>query len=159
MYQTIVLGLGSLLLFGGGYLIKHADDQGVLRSTLSSTLPISATTSVEVYSGVYICDDTTKCINPRILSLSSDGSATMNASYENGAEVVHETGNWVSNGDNSLTISLLGTQQGEYVSPRTLFIKYASHTVLAGASFDEKLFTDLKKPVFYRQESVIEEAQ
>jgi hypothetical protein len=157
MYQTIVLGLGFLLLFGGGYLIKHMDDQGVIGASIATQVEASATTTLVSLSGIYVCDNSSGCDNPRILSLSADGTVTMNASYENGAEVVNEVGTWSVGINNRPIILLTGTTAGEeYSTPRMLTVRYTSKNSLSGIAFDQKVYPDLIKPIFRREESQLE---
>jgi hypothetical protein len=89
MYQTIVLGLGFFLVIGGGYLIKHADQEGVISQSVSA----DAATRPD-YAGTYVCDTDSKCLNPRVLTLGADGTLTMSTSYEGGVETFVENGSW-----------------------------------------------------------------
>jgi hypothetical protein len=156
MYQTIVLGLGFLLLLGGGYLIKHMDSQGVIGSSIATPAALDATTTLEMLSGTYICDVNSGCENPRVLTLSSDGTVNMNTSYENGVEVVNETGTWSIGINTRPAILLKGASGTLYPTPRLFNVRYASATSLSGITFDEKAYPDLKKPVFRKDQDQLQ---
>ncbi len=156
MYQTIVLGLGFLLLVGGGYLIKNVDSEGVVTTSLASPAEASSVLTLESLSGTYICDSSSGCENPRILDLSADGSVHMNTTYENGVEVLNEDGTWSIGINNRPVILLKGSTQETYPAPRMLSVRYASKTSLSGVTFDQKVYTDLKNPVFRKPDSQVE---
>lgn len=152
MYQTIVLGLGVLLVIGGGYLIEHTDKQGVIRSTISATSGNSTTTTQGVsIAGVYLCDAATGCPNPRTLTLAEDGGLKMNTYIDNGVEVMDEVGSWAKGTDGTLTLFMTGAQSGVYKTPHALEIKYVSPSTLSGISYDPSQYKDVKNPVFLRQ--------
>lgn len=153
MYQTIVLGLGFLLLFGGGYLIKHMDNQNVIGTSLATTInTTTASSSSVLLPGTYLCDTVSGCGSPHVLTLSENGEAKMNSSYGNGAEIVDEFGSWTVNKAGGASILLTSTANEVYPDPRTFTIKYVSSTTLAGITFDATAYTDLKNPVFRKQD-------
>jgi hypothetical protein len=157
MYQTIVLGLGFLLLIGGGYLIKHIDKENVIGASIATSInATTASSSATLLPGTYLCDMATGCESPRVLTLSESGEAKMNSSYENGVEIVDEFGTWTVNKGGGASVLLTSTANEVYPEPRVLTIKYVTNTTLAGITFDAAVYEDLKNPVFRKQQ---EEAQ
>jgi hypothetical protein len=153
MYQTIVLGLGFLLLIGGGYLIKNMDNQNVIGQAATTTInSTTASSSSILLPGIYLCDIASGCQSPHILTLSENGETKMNSSYENGAEIVDEFGTWTTNEEGGASILLTSTANEVYPEPRVFTIKYVSNNSLSGITFDETAYPDLKNPVFRKQE-------
>lgn len=165
MYQTIVLGLGFLLLFGAGYLIKNIDKEGVVTSTLTSTQTAATSTGTSsasttsanapdsAYLGTFICGPESGCASPSMLTVQENGEVSINTSYDNGVEMVQERGTWKSERGGGMTIVITGTDSELYAVPRTIFVKYATQKSLAGLSFDAKLHPDWLRPVFRKQEA------
>jgi hypothetical protein len=159
MYQAIVLGLGFLLLFGSGYLIKSMDDTGIISSelNLATSTEASATSTPEVsLEGVYLCDTDTGCKSPSTLTISGEGEARMITSYDNGVEVLQESGTWKTSKDGRVTIYITGTDSTVYPSPHVLSIKYASPSSLSGIMFDANAYKEWTIPVFRKQSNDIE---
>lgn len=155
MYQAFVLGLGALLLFGTGYFIKHTDSEGVLRSSLSTTLNASSsdttdTRETESSDGVYVCDSSSGCQNGYTLTLSENGDATMRTSFENGVEVVDEFGVWQATGV-MVTITFTGTAQDIYVSPRVLVGTLNPKGSFSRIEADKTLYPDFSTGRFTKQ--------
>lgn len=154
MYQTIVLGLGFLLLVGGGYLIKHMDNENVIGTSIATTInATTASSSSVMLPGTYLCDMTSGCEDPHILSLSENGEAKMNSSYGNGAEIVDEFGSWTVNQEGGASVLLTSTANDVYPEPRVFVIRYVNNAALAGITFDASAYADMKNPIFRKQES------
>lgn len=155
MYQTIVLGLGFLLLFGAAYLIKNTDRTGILTSNIVQTSTATSTgtsTPARKLEGNYLCDSDSGCSNPSLLLINEAGEVSMNTSYDNGVEVLQESGTWKNEKDGGVTILLTGTDAGIYPVPHTLYVKYVSPFSLSGIVFDSTAYKDWIKPVFRKQE-------
>ncbi len=154
MYQAFVLGLGALLLFGTGYFIKHTDNEGVLRSSLSTTVNASSSDvesgAVETPDGVYVCDSSSGCQNGYTLTLSEHGDATMRTSFDNGVEVVDEFGVWQATGV-MVTITFTGTAQDIYVSPRVLVGTLNPKGSFSRIEADKTLYPDFSTGRFTKQ--------
>lgn len=154
MYQTIVLGLGFLLLIGGGYLIKHIDNQNVIGQSLTTKITSTTASSSSVFiPGTYLCDTTSGCESPHVLLLSENGEAKMNSSYENGAEIVDEFGTWTTDQEGGASILLTSTANEVYSEPHVFTIRYVSNSTLSGITFDPAVYSDLKNPVFRKQDA------
>lgn len=164
MYQTIVLGLGFLLIIGGGWLIKVMDTEGIISSqftkpkilntTSTTTADGSATSSPERnLEGRYLCDSTSGCPNPSFLIITEAGEISMTTSYESGAEMLQEIGTWKNEKNGGASIMITGTDSGIYPTLRLLSIKYVSPTSLSGITFDPSIYKDWVRPVFKKQEN------
>jgi hypothetical protein len=151
MYQKLVLGLGSLLLIGLGYFITHTDSNGALKASLSARDVVTASSSAEILSGEYVCDTDSGCKNPRVLTISPEGGATIETSYANGAELLDELGTWRMGNGGKVFIILTGTTHDTYPAPRVLTARYSSKTSLSGITFDATQYPDLDNPVFRKQ--------
>lgn len=159
MYQTIVLGLGFLLFIGGAYLIQQTDKEGVLSSAITPTSSVveGATSTVQSnFDGIYVCDSDTGCLSPSTLVIEEEGYARMTTSYDNGVEVITESGTWIDKKEGRMTIYITGTDATTYPSPRVLSIKYASPTSLSGIIFDQSMYKEWTRPVFRKQLNDIE---
>lgn len=159
MYQIIVLGLGFLLLFGSGYLIKSMDDAGIISSelNLATSTAVNATSSSQMdMEGTYLCDTDTGCKSPSTLTISREGEVRMTTSYDNGVEVLQESGTWRTSKDGRVTIYITGTDSSVYPSPRVVSIKYASPSSLSGIMFDANAYKEWTIPVFRKQSNDIE---
>ena len=155
MYQTIVLGLGFLLLIGGAYLVQQTDKEGILSSAIiqtSSIVPDATSTVQNNFDGTYVCDSDTGCLSPSTLVIEKDGYARMTTSYDNGVEVITESGTWIDKKEGRMTIYITGTDTTTYPSPRVLSIKYASPTSFSGIIFDQSAYKEWTRPVFRKQE-------
>lgn len=158
MYQTIVLGLGFLLIIGGGYLIKAMDTEGIITSQFvsapSATSTEGATSTPErSLDGIYLCRPETGCPNPSLLTITEGGEVSMNTSYDNGVEVLQETGTWKNEKGGGASIIITGTDAGIYPTPRLLSIKYVSPTSLSGITYDTTIYKDWVRPVFRKLEN------
>ena len=116
MYQFIVLGLGFLLVFGGGYLIKHTDKEGVIAQTVTAT-----STEPSDYAGTYLCDTDSKCDNPRTLVLSSDGTLSLTTSFDQGVETNVETGTWKKEAK-GITLTIINSSTTTYGVPLSIHL-------------------------------------
>lgn len=160
MYQMIVLGLGFLLLFGAGYLIKNTDNAQILTSAFkTSTNPsdLATSTLASALDGIYVCDIDTGCQNPSLLYVKGGGEVKMTTSYENGAEMLQETGTWRDERNGGITVMLTGTDAETYPAPHAFFVRYASSASLSGLTFGKKSFEGWTIPVFRKQERQQEE--
>lgn len=155
MYQTIVLGLGFLLLFGAAYLIKNTDDAGILTPNVvstSNTTDTGTSTPMRKLEGIYLCDSDSGCPNPSLLTMNEEGEVRMETTYDNGVEIVQESGTWKNEKDGSVTILITGTDVETYPVPRALSVKYVSSSSLSGLTFDPAVYKDWVRPVFRKQE-------
>lgn len=161
MYKFIVLGLGFLLLFGGAYLIKKSDKEGVLNYAFSKEIKVLPTVNTkEMISGVYKCDIENGCASPYVLILSDDNNVEMTTSYNDGVEIRKETGIWKLENGNLITILLTDLSSGEhYEIPHSILIQTVSTSTLTGLSYDKDFYFDMYKPVFVRQVNQDEERQ
>lgn len=158
MYQTFVLGLGALLIFGVAYFIQHTDQAGVVTSNLSTnkdtTQSATSTTSTsEPVSGTYVCDSDSKCENPRVLTLSENGELRMVTTFDNGVEVLEELGSWTF-GQGMVTLIITGTPNELYAEPHTLHLKKMSSMTLVAAG-GTTTYKDWGNPAFkksYKEE-------
>ncbi len=133
MYQTLVLGLGVLLIVGVGYFVKHTDQAGVITSAVSVEVSTSTTQNTSAgIAGTYVCDVDSKCNDPRILILKDDGELRMTTSYASGVEILEEAGTWKIEPKGDITILLTGTNTEVYVTPHVLSLRKVSDTTLAG---------------------------
>lgn len=151
MYQSIVLGLGFLLLLGGGYLIKHMDQEGVIESSVaSSDASYVSSMNKSSIAGTYVCDTDSKCPNPRVLTLGDDGVLTLTTSYEDGAQVLQENGTW-DVGTNKIMLMITGTQDESYTEQKMLFLKRLSELTLVPDISMKTTYKDLGNPIFRKQ--------
>ena len=133
MYQTLVLGLGVLLIAGVGYFIEHTDQAGIITSAVS--IPVSTSTPQEMttsLAGTYVCDIDSKCSDPRILILEDDGELRMTTSYASGVEILEEVGTWLLEAKGDIVVLLTGTNTEVYVAPERLSLRKVSDITLAG---------------------------
>jgi hypothetical protein len=159
MYQALVLGLGVLLIAGLGYFIKNTDQTGVINTTISTTQNTTSkggatSTPVEALSlaGTYVCDVDSKCPNPRTLVIYEDGGLRMTTSFDNGVEVLEETGTWIQGEDGSVTLLITGTNNELYVDPLPLSLKQISSSTLVGTETTAPQYRDWKDPIFRKQQ-------
>ncbi len=81
MYQTLVLGLGILLLVGVGYFITHTDNQGVISNSIQETASSSSVLVKQAsVPGTYVCDSENGCANPRTLVMYENGTLKLSTS-------------------------------------------------------------------------------
>lgn len=133
MYQTLVLGLGVLLLIGVGYFIERTDQAGVITSLVSTPVSTSTPQSVTLsLTGTYVCDIDSKCGDPRILILEDDGELHMTTSYASGVEILEEVGTWLLEAKGDIIILLTGTNTEVYATPERLSLRRVSDATLAG---------------------------
>lgn len=133
MYQTLVLGLGVLLIIGVGYFVKHTDQAGVITSAVSVEVSTSTTQNTSAgIAGTYVCDVDSKCSDPRVLVLEESGELRMTTSYASGVEILEETGTWKIESKGDITIFLTGTNTEVYTTPQTLLLRKVSEVTLAG---------------------------
>ncbi len=133
MYQTLVLGLGVLLLIGVGYFIGHTDQAGIITSVVS--VPVSTSTAQSTptnIAGTYVCDIDSKCSDPRILILEEDGELRMTTSYASGVEILEEVGTWLFEAKGDIVILLTGTNTEVYATPERLSLRRVSDVTLTG---------------------------
>jgi hypothetical protein len=158
MYQTLVLGLGVFLIAGLGYFIKHTDQSGVITTTLSSGS--TTTSSGEVFSaetitagidGTYLCDVDSKCSNPRTLVIHADGGLGMITSFDNGVEVLEETGTWMQGKDGNVELLITGTNDELYADPLSLSLKQISSSTMIGVGSPPSQYGDWKDTIFRKQ--------
>jgi hypothetical protein len=157
MYQLIVLGLGFLLLFGGGYLIKKSDKAGVLGSSFASS-SVTASSSAAVpssitFNGVYSCDGA-KCSDPRNLIVSEDGTVQLSTTYNNGVEVLNEIGTWTEDNEGKITIAITGTQSEAYDKPVTILLRQVTPFTLV--SVNGTSYKNWGAPTFRKQDRDLE---
>lgn len=129
MYQSIVLGLGFLLVIGGGYLITNVDKEGVVSGALEPTVIIATSTtqsnSTPTASGKYLCDPEHGCADPRSLVLTDDAKAELLTIYANGGETLDEHGSWSMDEKGEITIRIEGNAQSN-TPPSTIMLKLVS---------------------------------
>lgn len=160
-YQTIVFGLGFLLLIGGGYLIKNIDNAGVLTKTLQTATSTDTAESADGATsterigveGTYLCDVDSGCKDPVVLAIREGGEVSMTTTYAEGAEIQEELGTWKRGQDRSLVVLITGTANDTYPDPHSFSVRYVTSSSLSGLTFDASLFKDWTRPVFRRQEN------
>lgn len=159
MYQTLVLGLGVLLIAGLGYFIKSTDQTGVITTTLFATSTATtgeATSTAQLSSsrieGLYLCDIDSKCPDPRTLIIYEDGGLRMTTSFDNGVEVLEETGTWIQDKEGNITLLITGTNNELYVDPLPLSLKQISSSTLVGTGSSAPQYKDWKESIFRKQQ-------
>ena len=150
MYQAIVLGLGVLLVFGGGYLIKHTDTEGVITSSLSQTHAATTDDTTATIPGSYQCDPLSGCDNPHTLTLTENGEAKLDTVYESGAEVGSESGTWKRDVGGKIVILFTSNVAGLYDVPHVMTIANVTKPTLAGINFSANMGEGMHKPIFAR---------
>lgn len=152
MYQIIVLGLGFLLLIGGGWLIKSIDKEGVVsRSFSGDQVSDVASFTLENVSGSYVCDAASGCKTEYRMSLLPSGESELITTYGNGAEVSVEKGTWRFENGGMVSILMTESQVLRYEKPRTFLVQLVGESKLSRLSFDKKIYSDMKKPVFIKK--------
>jgi hypothetical protein len=152
MYQTIVLGLGFLLVFGGGYLIKHSDQNGVLAEAIARDETSYVQQATSTILGPYLCDSE-RCPNPRELSLMDGGEAVLTTTYSDGVETVKELGSWQLMKANTIILTLMGTSQSTYDEPYMFSLKRITDTTLVPSDDVKATYKDLGAPIFRKEEN------
>jgi hypothetical protein len=159
MYQALVLGLGVLLIAGLGYFIKQTDQAGVINTTLSTTQSATSTgdassakTDSLALVGIYVCDVDSKCPNPRTLVIYEDGGLRMTTSFDNGVEMLEETGTWLQGKEGDVTLLITGTNNELYADPHPLSLKQISSSTLIGTGSSDPEYGDWKDPIFRKQQ-------
>lgn len=133
MYQTLVLGLGILLLIGVGYFIEHTDQAGIITSAVSTEVSTSTTQNTPTnIAGTYVCDVDSKCNDPKVLVLKDDGELHMTTSYASGVEILEEVGTWLLEAKGDVAIFLTGTNTEVYVAPHMFYLRKVSDMTLVG---------------------------
>jgi hypothetical protein len=151
MYQFIVLGLGFLLLFGGGYLIKKSDKEGVLQQSYSATKYASgsSTPSTITFKGLFTCEGS-KCQDPRNLVVSEDGTVQLSTTYNDGVEVLNELGTWTEDKDGNITLSITGTPSMAYDKPLVIALRQVTPFTLV--SISGTTYKNWGSPTFRKQD-------
>lgn len=153
MYQTLVLGLGLLLITGLAYYIKHTDTNGVVTGSFSATTTTITPSTSESIPGTYLCDQTSGCENPRSLHVFANGEVKLSSSFDNGVELIEEFGTWTTD-QGTMQVVLTGTNAETYPTPRMIIIKTILEGKLSNLIFDSKFFTDWKNPHFLRNKEL-----
>lgn len=155
MYQLFVVGLCGLALVGCVYFIQNADSGKVVTGRFSTSGGTSAvqdsTPLVDTLPGNYVCNASSGCQNPRILSLFQNGEMKLSASFENGVELLEEFGTWNLGEDGSVQILIRGTNSESYGTPRSLFIGTIHNGTLSGVRYDTTFYPDWKNPEFRKE--------
>ena len=152
MYQTIVLGLGFLLIIGGGYLIKSIDKEGVILKSLSKDQKVEIfSLTADDISGTFLCNETSGCENEYAVTFSPSGDVQLMAVYKDGIETLIEKGIWRFETGGLISISLTDSQTKHYDIPHSFLIQSVSTSTLAKISYDVTTYPDMHKPVFIRQ--------
>ncbi|MFA6608815.1 MAG: hypothetical protein WCT07_02815 [Candidatus Paceibacterota bacterium] len=152
MYQTIVLGLGFLLIIGGGYLIKSIDKEGLIKqSFLKDSKVTNILATIETVPGTYMCNESLRCDNSRTMTLSPSGEVQILTSYNNGAELLNENGSWKIEQGGLISVFLTDSTTEHYEIPHLFLIQSVSTSTLSKISFDSGLYPDMHKPIFIKQ--------
>jgi hypothetical protein len=152
MYQFIVLGIAGALVVGGSYYIVQSDNQGVLATSFTAPIQTEGLPTMEDVAGVYICMNDAGCNRPYTLTLSEDGAARMEVSYDaSGVEVLQESGIWGFKPGGLIALTFTGSGAETYDPPHSFLIQSVSPHVLSKYVFDETKYPDMVKPVFTRQ--------
>lgn len=156
MYQFIVLCLGFLLLFGGGYLIKKTDRNSVITGSLSygnsksaNSASLTLPTSEEM-AGTFLCDSDSGCTDNVSINLVQTGDVYMTTSYKDGTPALSEKGRWMFEQGGLISLKLTESDSSQYNVPHMLLIQSVSTTTLDKFSYDAVLYKDMKKPTFSR---------
>jgi hypothetical protein len=152
MYQTIVLGLGFLLVFGGGYLIKHSDNNGVLASAIAQDETSYVGVATSTILGPYLCDSE-RCPNPRELSLMDNDQAILTTTYSDGVETLKEVGSWKFTKADTIILTLLGTSQSTYDEPYMFSLKRITEKTLVPSDDIKATYKDLGAPIFRKEDN------
>ena len=90
---------------------------------LVSRPALAAPVHQEITPGVYVSDVLPAADSPGreiTLFLMSTGEAAFTTDFMNDEPVITETGEWVNNGDGTLTVTLTGTEEKEYDEPTVI---------------------------------------
>jgi len=147
-FQVVVIG-ALILVFGGSiyYFIK-ADSQGILSQSISGNrLEQNQQRMVEV-SGNYYCSTLNGCKNLYDLSLNENGTFELTISYNEGAEILAEKGDWSVVERGYIKLNIIGNQATSYDIPKTIIIKSVKTSTLSNLVYSDKQYSDMKNPVF-----------
>ncbi|HCC05993.1 TPA: hypothetical protein DEP94_01365 [Candidatus Nomurabacteria bacterium] len=147
-FQVVVIG-ALILVFGGSiyYFIK-ADSQGILSQSISGNrLEQNQQRMVEV-SGNYYCSTLSGCKNLYDLSLNENGAFELTISYNEGAEILAEKGDWSIVERGYIKLNIIGNQSTNYDIPKTIIIKSVKTSTLSNLVYSDKQYSDMKNPVF-----------
>lgn len=152
MYQTIVLGLGFLLVIGGGYLIKSVDKEGVIASSaLKEQNVINTQLTGDDMSGIFSCDETSGCDNVHTITFDPSGAVRIVTIYKDGTETLDEQGSWKFENGGFISILITDSQVKHYEIGRAFLIQSVSTSTLGKISYDTNLYPDMHKPTFTKQ--------
>lgn len=150
MFQVIVIGMLVALFGGAGYYIFMTDKEGVLGQSISGNQIRPSAEQIMSVSGSYTCGFSSGCKDEYKLILNEDGRGELTASYNDGAEVVSEQGDWSIGKRGYITVNLSGNQSGTYDVPRTILIRSVGTSSLSRIVYSTKIYQDMTDPVFFK---------
>lgn len=149
-FQIVVIGALILIFGGSGYYFIKADSQGILSQSITGNkLEPSQQRMVEV-SGNYYCSTLNGCKNLYDLVLNENGTFELTISYNEGAEILAEKGDWSIVERGYIKLNILGNQSTNYDIPKTIIIKSVGTSTLSNLVYIDKQYNDMKKPVFLK---------
>ena len=151
LFQLVVIGALVTLFGGAGYYVVEADKAGILGKSVSGNQIKPSEEQILAVSGEYICTPSQGCKNDYTLILNEDGRGELAITYEDGAEVLSETGNWVLGKRGYITLDLLEDQSGPFEIPKTILIRSVGTSTLSRIVYSAKQYQDMINPIFVKK--------
>jgi hypothetical protein len=148
MYRHLITGAILLLVGTGLYFFHQSGASELVANDIERGGKGHGVDALEVFSGAYICDETSGCQGKTKLILEKDTTLDINYIDENGQEANLGQGTW-GIGSNGAAIFLLQTLASS-TYPKSLTANKVSIMKISGFSNKKKLFPGMKDPVFTR---------
>lgn len=150
-YKALIGIVAFFLIGGAGYYFQAAGvpdlvTQDIRQGGAGKSYGVSA---IEVYSGVYECDQTSGCTNVTRIILGQDTTLDIVAIVD-GQETSYGQGSWGIGSSGSLNFLLNTTGSAPAGSPLSFIAKKVSTLRISGLYAKKGIYPDMKDPVFTR---------
>ena len=156
MFRPVVIGILLFLIAGAGYYLildtKNANLGANFGAMKEVTNDLNNTSNIETVSGTY--EQSTNDVS-RTLNLSTDGSATLTASFANGVETMTESGSWNISKNGAVEINLIeasGTSSETYPKSKIIvMIQSKDNKKLIPFKYDSNYYGKKSEFIFARK--------
>ena len=147
MYKQLIYGVTILLIGAAGYYFNTAGVPGLIVSG-STDKRGNGVSAAQVFSGTYLCDETSGCKNPIKLILEDDTTVDIIATVdEHDSSLGQGTWNVSPNGSIVMALRNPGIDDPNY--PSTVTASKVSSVKITGFS-SKSLLPGMEEPVFRR---------
>lgn len=149
IYKQLIYGVAALLIGGAAFYFNQAGVPSLVASGQNDRRG-SGVSAAEVFSGIYLCNETSGCTRPIKIILEDDTTLDIMTTNDEGMEISLGQGTWGVGAGGAIVMIIRNSDSPEVNYPSSLIASNVNSMVITGFSKKKALLPGMETPIFKR---------